>query len=180
MKLQTSLNAWLNKIRPGNAQYEEGDGKMVLANQLNHAGRFPFPYTKTLSSVQTLPAGEDVQGSFAGYRLDPIGTALALDWITIPPGVWDINLSYFLKPVGAVSDITAVATCMLQIIDGPATRIAILAELAGDLARFQSHNRTFTVSVSKDIVTQIRLQHAVGLGTALSVAEASILANRII
>jgi hypothetical protein len=180
MRLQTSLNAWLNKIRPGNAKYDEADGVMVLTNQLLHAGRFPFPMTKTLSSAQVLANGEDVQGSIAAYRLDPIGTALGIDWITLPPGVWDINFQYFLKPVGAVSDITAVATAMLQIVDGGATRIAIIAELVGDLARFQSFNRTFTLSVSKDIVTQIRLQHAIGLGTALSVAEATIIANRII
>jgi hypothetical protein len=180
MKIKTSLNAWINKIRPGNTKYEPQDGELTIPNIISHAGRFPFPHIKTLSSAQVLAAGEDVQGSFSAYRLDAIGTALGIDWLTIPPGVWDIDFQYFLKPVGAVSDITAVATAFLQITDGAVTRIAVLAELTGDLARFQIFRRNFTLSVSKDITTQFRLQHAIGLGTALSVAEASVLATKII
>jgi len=175
---QTTLNAWMQKIRPGNTISEENDAKLVMPNRLNHSGRYPFPVTKTLLAGEVL--GDPI-GSFLALRSGAIGTGLALNpWLLLPPGIWDLDITYELQPVGAVSDLTAVATMQFSITDGTLVKSCDLMRLVGTLAIPQAFQRTFTVSVSKDIITGINLNHVVGLGTATSIAHAQIIGNRIL
>lgn len=181
MRFQSALTSWLTKARPGNAKPETYDGTLGISPSMVHAGRFPFPFTKTLGSADTLAAGEDVQGSFTATRLDAQGTALNLTpWVAMPPGVWDIDLEYSQRLVGAVSDLTAISTLLLLIVDGGVTRNHVIAQLHGGQTLPQVFRRRFTLTVSKDIPTQFSLQHAIGLGTAVNIARASLMAFRIL
>lgn len=180
MKFQSTLNSWLTKVRPGNAQPEESDGLLLLGSRFAHTGRFPFPFTKTLSSAQ-VTNGEDIQGSFTATRIDVQGTALSLaPWVDLPPGVWDINLEYSQVLAGAVSDLTCQSDLSLNIVDGAVTRNHLIARLHGGQQQFQSYRRQFTITVSKDIRTFFSLSHTVGLGTAVNIARASLMAFRIL
>lgn len=180
MRFQSTLNSWLTKVRPGNAQPEEQDGLLLLGPRFSHTGRFPFPFTKTLSSAQVLN-GEDIQGSFTATRLDVQGVALGLSpWVDLPPGVWDIDVEYSQVLAGAVSDLTCVSDLNLNIVDGGVTRNHLIARLHGGQQQFQRHHRQFTITVTKEIRTFFGLQHTVGLGTALNVARASLMAYKIL
>ena len=180
MIFKSTLNSWLTKVRPGNSQPEEADGLLRLGPSFHHSGRFPFPFTKTLGSAQVLNA-EEVQGSFTATRLDIQGVALALSpWVDMPAGVWDIDLEYVQILVGAVSDLTCQSDLGLNIVDGGVTRNHLIARMHGGQTQFQKYNRKFTMTVSKDIRTFFTLSHTVGLGTALNIARASLIANRIL
>lgn len=180
MRFQSTLLSWLTKTRPGTSQPEESDGLIVIRPQMVHSGRFPFPFTKTLSSAQTT-TGEDIQGSFTATRLDVQGVALNLSpWVDIPPGVWDINFEYSQVLVGAVSDLTCFSDVGLNIVDGGVTRNHLIGRLHGGQTQHQVLQRQFTITVSKDIRTFFTLQHTVGLGTALNIARASLMAFRIL
>jgi len=179
VRFQSSINAWLTKIRPGNTNYEERDGILTLQPVFSHSGRFPFPFTKTLSSAQAL-SNEDVQGSFMAHRFPVLGAGTTLDpWVELPPGVWDIDLQAQLIQKGAVSDNTSFLDVLLLIVDGGVTRNHILGTIYGTLVA-QSFNRKLTISVSKDIVTKFTFQGTAGLGTSTSVAQLSLLASRIL
>jgi len=176
---QTSLNAWLNKVRPGNVQSDDRDGKLILPPVLNHSGRFPFPITKTLSSAQVLQA-EDVQGSFMAHRFQALGAGGGLDpWVELPPGVWDIDFQMQLIQKGAVSDNTAFLDVLLNIVESGVTRNHVLGTVYGTLVA-QYINRKFTLTVSKEMPTKFTFSQTVGLGTATSVANMSLMAFRII
>jgi len=177
---KSTLNSWLTKVRPGNVQSEDEDGLLRLGSSVLHAGRFPFPFTKTLSSAQTLSA-EEIQGSFTATRIDAQGTALNLaPWVDLPPGVWDIDLEYSQVLSGAVSDLTALSDLSLNIVDGGVTRNHLIARLHGGQQQMQAYRRQFVITVTKDIRTFFALQHTVGLGTAVNVARASLMAFRIL
>lgn len=180
MIFQSTLNSWLTKVRPGNVKPEDADGLLRLGPSFYHSGRFPFPFTKTLSSAQ-VSSGEDIQGSFTATRIDAQGTALSLaPWVDLPPGVWDIDLEYSQVLAGAVSDLTCQSDLSLNIVDGAVTRNHLIARLHGGQTQFQLYQRRFTITVSKDIRTFFSLQHTVGLGTALNIARASLMAFRIL
>lgn len=181
MIFQSTLNAFMQKVRPGNVQAQAVDAKLELGNHLVHAGRFPFPVTKTLIAGEVLAAGSEVIGSFMAQREQQIGLGLALNpWIALPTGVWDLDISYWLQPLGVVSDLTAIASMQILITDGGLNRGSEIMALTGSLVIPQQFNRRFTISVSKDIPVAINLNHVVGLGTATSSARAQVIASRII
>jgi hypothetical protein len=172
----------LTKARPGAAQPEDADGWMTMGRQLIPAQELPFPYTKAYGSTQTgtFPP-EDIQGSFTATRLDPQGTALSLvPWVDIPPGVWDIDLEYSQVLAGAVSDLTALSSLAINFVDNAVTRNHLLAQLHGGQQQMQRYHRKFIMTVSKDIRVFLSLTHVVGLGTALNVARASLVASRLL
>jgi hypothetical protein len=180
MILQSSLSSWLTKIRPGNVRPEANDALIRLRPEFQSTGSLPFPFTKTLSSAQTTTL-EDIQGSFTATRLDPQGTALGLaPWVDLPPGVWDIDIEYSQFLQGAVSDLTAISSLSLNIVDNAVTRNHLIAQLHGGQQQFQLYRRQFRITVSKDIRTFFSLQHTIGLGTAVNIARASLIANRIL
>jgi len=177
---KSTLNSWLTKVRPGNVQSEDADGLLRLGPTFSHSGRYPFPFTKTLSSAQVLTQ-EDIQGSFTATRIDTQGVALNLaPWVDLPPGVWDIDLEYSQVLGGAVSDLTCVSDLSLNIVDGGITRNHLIARLHGGQQQFQRYHRFFTITVTKEIRTFFGLQHTVGLGTAQNVARASLMAYKIL
>lgn len=179
MRFPSSLLGWLAKANPGNAKPEDRDGIIQLDPVLINAGRFPYPITRTSGALGTLLATEKVTGSIIFHRLDLIATALATDIFSFPEGVWDVHLQHRCIARGAVADLTSDMTLLLQVIDNGVTRFSILNQLVNSLTLNQVYSERFTLTVTKEIPTNIRLQNSVGLGTGTSFSLLSIIANRI-
>jgi hypothetical protein len=108
-----------------------------------------------------------------------VGTALAFDWIAFPEGVWDVEVYHRMIIKGAVNDSTADAAVLLQVIDSGVTRFGVISRITPVLTLNQDCYRRFTITSTKEIPTNIRLQHAIGLGTSVVDSLASVIANRI-
>jgi hypothetical protein len=173
------LLGWLAKANPGNAKPEERDGIIQIDPVLVNAGRFPYPILRTTGATGLLAATEKVSGSIIFHRLDLIATALATDVFFFPEGVWDVHIQHRCVPRGAVADLTSDMTLLLQVIDSGVTRFSILNQLVNSLTLNQVYQERFTLTVTKEIPTNIRLQNTAGLGTGTSFSLLSIIANKI-
>jgi hypothetical protein len=179
MKFPASLLGWLAKANPGNAKPDDRDGILQIDPIFLNAGRFPYPITRTSGAAGTLLASEKVTGSIIFHRLDLIATALGTDVFAFPEGVWDVTIDHACIVRGAVADLTSDMTLLLQVVDAGVTRFALLNQLVNSLTLNQRYHNQFTVTVTKEIPTNIRLQNSVGLGTGTSFSLLSIIANRI-
>jgi hypothetical protein len=65
------------------------------------------------------------------------------------------------------------------VFDAGVGRFAVLNQLVNSLTLNQRYHNQFTVTVTKEIPTSIRLQNTVGLGTGTSFSLLSVIANRI-
>jgi hypothetical protein len=169
---------WLAKANPGNARPEPRDGIMQIDPVLVNCGRFPYPITRT-SIVGSLPATEKIQGSLVMSRQDVVGVALGFDWLAFSEGVWDVEVYHRMILRGAVNDSTADAAVLLQVVDSGVTRFGVISRISPVLTVNQDCTRRFTVTVTKEIPTNIRLQHAIGLGTSTVESLVSVIASRI-
>jgi hypothetical protein len=179
VRIQSSLLGWLAKAAPGTNKPDADDAILSLRKDLVNCGRFPFPITRTTGATGLLLGTEKVQGSIIFHRLDLIATALALDVFFFPEGVWDVTIDHACIVRGAVADLTSDMTLLLQVIDSGVTRFSILNQLVNSLTLNQRYHNNFTLTVSKEIPTNIRLQNTAGLGTGTSFSLLSIIANRI-
>jgi hypothetical protein len=170
---------WLAKANPGNSKPESRDGIMEINPLLSNCGRFPFPITRTTGPTGSLLATEKTAGSIIFHRLDLIATVLATDIFFFPEGVWDVVIDHACIVRGAVADLTSDMSLLLQVIDSGVTRFAILNQLVNSLTLNQRYHNQFTLTVTKEIPTNIRLQNTAGLGTGTSFSLLSIIANRI-
>jgi hypothetical protein len=179
MRIQSTLLGWLSKAAPGTNRGEARDASLSLDPVLVNAGRFPFPITRTSGALGTLLAGEKVQGSIIFHRLDVMNVVLALDFLTFPEGVWDVNIFHTVVSRSGVIDLTSDMTLLLQVIEAGVTRFAILSQVVNTPNLNQQNHRQFTLTVTKEIPTNLRLQSAIGLGTGLNVSLFSMVASRI-
>lgn len=178
MRFPGSLLGWLAKANPGNATPEERDGIIQINPVLINAGRFPYPILRT-SGVGTLLATEKVSGSIIFHRSDLMATPIGIDVFFFPEGVWDVSIEHACIVRGTVADLTSDMTLLLQVVDSGVTRFSILNQLVNSLTLNQRYSNKFTVTVTKEIPTNIRLQSAAGLGTGTSFSLLSIIANKI-
>ena len=179
MRFPAALLGWLAKADPGNSIPDYRDGIIQIDPVLFNAGRFPYPILRTSGATGLLAATEKVSGSIIFHRLDLIATALATDVFFFPEGVWDVNITHKCIPRGAVADLTSDMSLLLQVIDSGVTRFSILNQLVNSLTLNQSFDTKFTLTVTKEIPTNIRLQNSAGLGTGTSFSLLSIIADKI-
>lgn len=178
MRFPTSLLGWLAKANPGNAKPENRDGIVQLDPVLLNCGRFPFPILRT-TGPGILGPTEKVSGSIIFHRLDLIATAIGIDVLAFPEGVWDVHLQHRCIVRGVTADLTSDMTLLLQVTDSGVARFAILNQLVNSLTLTQAYAQDFTLTVTKEIPTNIRLQSAAGAGTGTSFSLLSVIANRI-
>jgi hypothetical protein len=179
MKFPSSLLGWLAKANPSNSKPDERDGIIEINPVLLNAGRFPYPILRTSGATGLLLTGEKVQGSIILHRLDLMAGALGSTFFVFPEGVWDVFVRHACIVRGAVSDLTSDSTLLLEVVDSGVTRFSILSQLVNSLTLNQNYETEFTVTVTKEIPTDLRVQNTVGLGTGTSFGLISIIANRI-
>jgi hypothetical protein len=179
MRIQSSLLGWLAKAAPGANKPGNSDALLELPATLINAGRFPFPLLRTVANGSFLPAAEKVVGTIAAYRFDPVGTALALDWIIVPEGVWDMELIHGIVPRGAINDLTADANVLLGVVDNGVSRFSILSRFVPFNNAGQTVRRTMVLTVTKEIQVKLQLSHTIGLGTSLCESFASVVLSKI-
>ena len=178
MRFPSTLLGWLGKANPGNAIPEGRDGVLSIDPVLLNCGRFPFPIFRTSGSGVIL-ASEKVSGSIIFHRLDLIATPLGLDVLAFPEGVWDVHIHHACIVRGIVADLTSDMILALQVIDSGVTRAALLNQLVNSLTLNQKYLQKFTLTVTKEIPTNLRLQSNIGAGTGTSFSLLSVIANKI-
>jgi hypothetical protein len=179
MKVQSSLLGWLAKAAPGTNKPEGDDALLRVSPDIVNCGRLPYPITKSTNAGGILLATEKTQGSIVWHRLDLIATALATDILAFPEGVWDVMIDHVCIVRGAVADLTSDMTLILSTVDAGVSRVMLLNQLVNSLTLNQRYHANFTLTVTKEIPTALRLQNTVGLGTGTSFSLLSVLANRI-
>ena len=179
MIFPSSLMGWLAKANPGNAKPDGRDGVIGLEPLLNNCGRFPFPITKTTSASGVMTSAEKTSGSIIFHRLDLMATAIGVDVLYFPEGIWDVQLQHRCVVRGGTADLTSDMTLLLQVADSGATRFALLNQLVNSLTLNQVYAQNFTLTVTKEIPTSLRLQSSAGLGTGSSFSLFSMIASRI-
>ena len=179
MKFTSNLLGFLSSAGKGNAKPDPGDTVLTVPGLVIPVASIPFPILNVYQSTVIAP-GTGIIGSFAWAFSQAMNANSGTDMITLPQGVWELNIDARVREVGAVSDETSTFNVLLQIVNSGASVFSLLSRMNGKVGTSQRMERTFRVTVTKETAVIIRTEIGLGLGTTGYFSDLSVIGTRLL
>jgi len=177
MKFRSNAIPHLFKSSPGQGIEEKGDSTLTVPPVLVPVVEAPFPIFNVFSNANlTAP----IIGSFALSQQLVMNVTTSVVICKLPFGLWHLDIVHRVIPRGAVSDLTAEDTLLLEIINSGVTLFSILSNVVASITVPQHIRREFYVNASKENDVDIREQRAAGAGTSSAQSFVSIIGTRLL
>lgn len=179
MKFVSNLLGYLASAGHGNATPEQGDTMLQIPGVISPVASIPMPVYNVYQAV-VIPASGPPIGSFFWGTSQAMNSSSNTDMITLPMGLWEIDILHRVREIGAVSDETATADLLLQIVNSGVSVFSVISRLNGKLLAGQQTQRKFRTLVTKDSPVIIRTQVSAGLGTTGCFSDLSVFGSKLL
>jgi hypothetical protein len=161
MKVVTGLFGYLGKSGSRTNTPEPGDTKIVLPGSIQLVLETPFPIFGLYNAP--LPAGNTPVNSFMFFEEILFNLNSGVVMFPLGPGLWDFEFSIYLRPAGAVQDITS--TYSIGLLDTQTAVQVVLARLVNDGTKPQSFTHRWRQLITSDQAYSINRSAVIGAGT---------------